>query len=177
MSLDQRRIASLAAVLVTAAGLAIGCSGPSGSMPGSPALPIIGSPATASAAPSSTEASPSTSVLPSEGVATIKLTEADRGTVVMVSTGTTVSVVLHSTYWSPATSSDESVLAGAGGPTVSPDPPGSCLPGIGCGTVTSIFVAQAPGRVVLSASRTVCGEARSCGSADTSWEVVVEVRA
>lgn len=118
----------------------------------------------------------SASVHPSDGPATVELTEADRGMVVTLAVGATLSVVLHSTYWSAATSSDESVLRPAQAPVVSPAPPGTCLPGIGCGTVTSVFVARAAGRAVVSASRTVCGEARECSSPDSAWEAVIQVR-
>jgi hypothetical protein len=118
----------------------------------------------------------SASAGPSERGATIELTEADRGKPIMLAVGGTISITLHSTYWSAATSSDESVLAPARDPVVSPAPPGTCLPGIGCGTVTSVFVARSIGQAVLTAGRTVCGEARSCSSPDSAWEVIIQVR-
>jgi hypothetical protein len=105
----------------------------------------------------------------------VALTEGDRGRVVTVAVGTTVSVVLHSTYWSPAMSSDQRVLAPSGAPAVVPASPGTCLPGVGCGTVTSTFVARADGEARLTAGRTTCGEARACSSPDATWEVVIQV--
>jgi hypothetical protein len=174
MNLDRTEIARLVAVLVTVASLAVGCSGGGSASSGSP--PSQAPPSAALPAPSPSVIVASPSVRPSGSAATIELTDADRGTVVVLAVGETVSVVLHSTYWSAATSSDESVLASVGAPAVSPDPPGTCLPGIGCGTVTSVFVAHAVGRAVVSAGRTVCGEARSCSSPDSAWEAVIQVR-
>lgn len=104
------------------------------------------------------------------------MTETDRGSVVTVAVGTTISVVLHSTYWSAPASSNQRIVGPAGPATVTPASPGTCLPGIGCGTVTSIFVARAIGDAVLTAGRTVCGEALNCSGADKSWNVVIQVR-
>jgi hypothetical protein len=122
-------------------------------------------------------AGPSGGAGPSDEAGTVELTEDDHGQVVTMPVGTTVRVVLHSTYWSAAMSSNQAILAPVGTPAVSPAPPGTCLPGVGCGTVTSIFVARAAGQAGLTAGRTVCGEARACSGDDGHWFVVVKVRA
>ncbi len=160
------------AVLVTAVGLVGGCTGgasPGESVPGS----IASSTGPASVdAPSPAESIPAR---PSNAPHGTFLGEDDRGHSVVVKVGDTITVVLHSTYWSPAATSDAAVVALVSAPTVSPASPGTCLPGIGCGTVTSTFIATAPGDAQLSASRTVCGEALNCKDADRSWTVDVHV--
>ncbi|MFF2080109.1 hypothetical protein ACFVXG_35780 [Kitasatospora sp. NPDC058162] len=94
-------------------------------------------------------------------------------TTVKVAVGATVSVELHATYWSPATSSAPEVLSPAGAPTTVPSP--SCRPGGGCGTVTTSFTARTAGTAHLTASRTVCGEALNCSPDQRSYDVTIEV--
>ena len=161
------------AVLVAAVGLVGACS-VSGTSSGSESS----SAATAEiVTPSATMPIPSASVTgsPSVGPEAIELTEDDRGQTVAVKVGTMITVVLHSTYWSPATTSAAAIVAPAAAPTVVPASPGTCLPGIGCGIVTSTFVASAPGVAVLTASRTVCGEALNCKDSDKLWTVDLHV--
>ncbi|MFJ4183996.1 hypothetical protein [Kitasatospora sp. NPDC089509] len=97
---------------------------------------------------------------------------ADRTTVKAV-VGATVSVELHSTYWSAATSSAPDVVTATGAPTTTPAP--SCRPGGGCGTVTTTFTAHKAGTVHLTASRSVCGEALSCAPDQRVYDVTIEV--
>lgn len=167
-----KRQTRLIAVLVAAVGLVGGCAGSgssTGSEPNSTATAAIANPSAAMPTPPSITASPSI------GPEAIGLTEDSRGHTVAVKVGTVITVVLHSTYWSPATTSAAAIVAPVAAPTVSPAPPGTCLPGIGCGTVTSTFVASAAGEAVLTASRTVCGEALNCKDADKLWTVDLHV--
>ena len=105
----------------------------------------------------------------------VTASEADNGHVVRLRAGQRLRVVLHSTYWAmkPVTSSQ--VLSPDGNPVTSPQPSG-CVPGGGCGTLTAGYRAVAPGREKLMATRTSCGEAMGCTSADASWTVTVLVR-
>jgi hypothetical protein len=166
----DRRPVRLIAVLVAAVGLVGGCA--VGGAPTSSDRASLGTPApsVAGATPiASIDASPSL-----DGQGTV-LTEDDKGHIVVVKVGDAITVVLHSTYWSPASTSNAAIVAPVAAATVAPASPGTCLPGIGCGTVTSTFVAMASGEAALSASRTVCGEARNCQDVDKSWTVDLKV--
>ncbi|KIQ66179.1 hypothetical protein TR51_00310 [Kitasatospora griseola] len=99
---------------------------------------------------------------------------ADR-TRITVAPGTTVRTELHSTYWSPATSTDPGLLAPAGQPTTAAAP--SCRPGSGCGTVTTAFTARTAGSARLTAHRTSCGEARPCPPGQQDYTVDVDIAA
>jgi hypothetical protein len=113
---------------------------------------------------------------PSPRVAvTIAASDAENGRTIIVRVGDRVSIVLDSTYWSFAGSSNMGVMAPAGRPSVSPKPSG-CVPGGGCGTDTAAFVAIAPGTAQISASRTTCGEALRCTGAAGRYRLTVEVR-
>ncbi len=115
-----------------------------------------------------------TSVPPVPPPGAMHLTEADNGRSVTVARGTTVQLVLGSTYWTVAPLPDGSVLRAAGAPVVAPAI-GHCVAGQGCGTVTSTWIAVAPGSVTVTAGRTVCGEALACGPQQRSFRVVVTV--
>jgi hypothetical protein len=141
---------ALAVLAVTAVA---GCGAAATTQP--PASPAV---ATASVAPTSRQVS-----------------EADKGTVVSLRTGGTLRAVLHSTYWRFDPASEPTVLGSEGAPATSPDPPGSCVPGGGCGTVTATFRALRPGRAVVSAHRTSCGEALRCTGDRGAWTVTVVV--
>jgi hypothetical protein len=105
---------------------------------------------------------------------TIAASDAENGRTMTVRVGDRVSVVLDSTYWSFAGSSNAGVMAPAGRPSVSPMPSG-CVPGGGCGTVTATFLTIAPGSAQVSASRTTCGEALRCTGSAGSYRLIVEV--
>ncbi|KJS58348.1 hypothetical protein [Streptomyces rubellomurinus] len=124
-------------------------------------------PSTASSASSAAPSAPA-----STPAAVTADEHADR-TTLKVAAGTTVTVELHSTYWSGATSTAPDVLAPAAGPATSPSP--SCRPGGGCGTVATSFTARTPGTAHLTASRTTCGEALACGPQQRTYDVTVEV--
>ncbi len=170
MRADDRRPGWLIAVFVAAVSL-VGCGGAGAPTASDRAM-------TDTAAPTVTSASPaaSSSASPTIEPQGVVLTEDDRGHIVTVDVGATITIVLHSTYWSPATTSTAAIVGPLTAGTVVPASPGTCLPGIGCGTVTTAFVAKAPGAATLSASRTVCGEALQCKDADRSWMVDVVVK-
>jgi plastocyanin len=106
---------------------------------------------------------------------TVKVADADNGKTVHVPQGSTVRVVLGSTYWTVQDGSNHQVLALQGAPTVLPS--GGCVPGQGCGTVTATFRALAAGTSVITASRTTCGEALRCTGSEGSYRIVVIVDA
>jgi hypothetical protein len=122
---------------------------------------------TASSAPAST------ALVPTTTPAAVSADEHANHTTLKVAVGTTISVDLHSTYWSAATSSAPDIVAPAGSPATSPSP--SCRPGGGCGTVTTTFTARTPGTAHLAASRTICGEALNCGPDQRTYDVTIEV--
>jgi hypothetical protein len=166
----NRRPVGLIAAIVAAVGLVGACAGA-----GSPSAAQQAT--TGSAVPSIAAATPVASIRagPSLDGQGLVLTEDDQGRTVAVNVGATITVVLHSTYWSPASTSSAAIVGPLAPPTVAPASPGTCLPGIGCGTVTSTFVARAPGDAVLTATRTVCGEALNCKDADKLWSVDLRV--
>jgi hypothetical protein len=100
--------------------------------------------------------------------------DADNGKTVNLHVGDRVEVKLASTYWNLAGSSNPGVLEAVRPPAVSPSPIG-CVPGAGCGVVTELFAAIAPGGAIVSASRTSCGEAMRCTGANGSYSISVVV--
>ena len=92
-----------------------------------------------------------------------------------VHTGDTVRVTLDSTAWTFSGSSDDAVLRQDGQQAVSPAPPGTCVPGEGCGTTTALFRALKTGTATVDASRVSCGEARVCVGAEGRYELTVMV--
>lgn len=125
---------------------------------------------TGCAATASNTSAPGTSV---PAPAVLAVDEHAGGSTLKAAVGTTLTLALHSTYWSAATSSAPDVVAPTGTPTTAPSP--SCRPGGGCGTVTTTFTAHAPGTAHLTATRTSCGEARECPPDQRTYEVTVEV--
>lgn len=118
-------------------------------------------------------ARPTSSPTPSPP-AVIVLHDVDNGHVLRVHVGQRVQLVLASTYWNVAGSSDPSVLRQTGQPAVSPQPTG-CVPGEGCGTVSAGYDAIAAGRAQLTASRLSCGEALRCVGPQAAYRVTVLV--
>lgn len=112
---------------------------------------------------------------PTHNGTTVTLSDADSARTVTVHIGDRLSVVLHSTYWTFAATSNPSVLLAEGQPAVSPNPSG-CVPGQGCGTVTAGFVAIAAGSAEIGASRTSCGEALRCSGSAGSYRLTVIVK-
>ena len=106
---------------------------------------------------------------------TIQVSESDAGTTVRVTVGSTLVVVLHSTYWGFASPSNTAVLRQVGGVTTVPVLPPACVPGGGCGTVSVTYQAAAAGQSEISASRTTCGEALQCTGNGGSYSLQVVV--
>lgn len=92
-----------------------------------------------------------------------------------VQTGDTVTVVLHSTYWTIDGSSNAKVMKADGQQTASP-PAGPCHPGQGCGTVQQKFTAVGAGSAHLKASHTTCGEALQCSPNPQRYDVTILVK-
>lgn len=132
---------------------------------------------TRSAAPATTTG-PSTTHTPTTPPTTAPrqatVSEPDNGSTVSVPAGTTLTLVLHSTYWTIDPSSNPAVLAERGSPTVDPQTQG-CVPGQGCGTVTARFGAVAAGTATISAHRSSCGEALRCTPDQSSYRILVRV--
>lgn len=99
------------------------------------------------------------------------------GTMVHVHVGTEVELVLSSSYWIVDGSSAAAVLRQDGGSTVLPRP-SDCppIPGLGCQPVQTDFTAVAVGTAIVTARRTVCGEARSCPPDSQHFLVTVVVQ-
>jgi hypothetical protein len=111
---------------------------------------------------------------PTNGPRTVVVHDQDNGHAVSLRAGERLQVVLASTYWMVLGSSDPDVVRQAAQPAVSPQVTG-CVVGEGCGTVTALFDAVAPGRADVSAKRTSCGEAMSCAGSLGSYRVTVVV--
>jgi len=104
----------------------------------------------------------------------VSVDESQNGMTVTVQAGDRIVATLHSTYWQFAAPSG--VLQPRGDAVTTPDPKGSCLPGVGCGTVRLTALAASAGEGTLSASRTSCGEAMGCPPGQGSWSVHVVAR-
>jgi len=102
--------------------------------------------------------------------------DGDNGKRVTIRVGDELKVVLESTYWTIAGSSNASVLSAEGIQVDHPRLRG-CVPGEGCGIAAREFVAEAAGTVTLTAGRTSCGEALRCTGTNGSYSVTVTVRA
>jgi len=148
------RLALGAAAVATAAAVLTGCASSGGSGTGAGGGTGGG---TTSSAPS-----------PSH---TVRLDSTDNGKRMSVPKGATVVVTLDNLYWhlSPVSSP---ALAHA---KVVVHPKKSRIPGMGTGTVVATYHAVAAGRAVVTANRTVCGEAMACSPAQSHFHVTLIV--
>lgn len=105
----------------------------------------------------------------------VAASEPSAGRTYQIRRGDRVVLSLHSTYWHIAPP-DGRILTQTGAQTVIPAPAGTCRPGIGCGTVQATFIASATGSAELTASRTTCGEAKSCLPGQRSYVTHLVVR-
>jgi hypothetical protein len=103
----------------------------------------------------------------------VSLGESDNGHVIDVPAGQILVVTLHNTYW--RFSPPGPGITEIGEQVVTPAPRGTCLPGIGCGTVVARYRATSAGSGDLLASRTSCGEALPCAPGQGSWTVHVRI--
>src|SRR5262245_63684938 len=97
------------------------------------------------------------------------------GRTVHISIGDRIRLVLGSAYWKIHDSSAPSVLQKVG-PTTFVAAAQSCPPGVGCGSQRALFKALAPGRAILSAHRSACGEALQCTGGRDRFRLTVVVR-
>ncbi len=111
------------------------------------------------------------------GAAVFQATDAQNGQTVAVPQGQVLQVVLQTTFWTFADPNPAGILATQGTPAVVPAPRGTCLPGVGCGTVTATYLAATPGTARVGASRTSCGEALRCTPEQSSYTLNVVVTA
>ena len=100
-------------------------------------------------------------------------TDADSGRSFDLHVGDRLTVVLASTYWMVLPPVARSILAAAAAPTASPSP--GCVPGSGCGTVTTEFVAVGAGTTAVDATRRSCGEALLCVGSEGRFGITVTV--
>lgn len=99
------------------------------------------------------------------------------GTMVHVHVGTEVELLLSTSYWTVDGSSAVTVLRQDGASTVLPRPSGcSAIPGQGCQPVRTDFTATAVGTAIITANRTVCGEAMRCPPDKQHFFVTIVVR-
>jgi hypothetical protein len=165
------------------AGLAIlltACVGGVGSSPvtqTTPGVEVSLAPSGPSYAVSPSDAPSTSPGLPGQTAAPAgsPVTESDNGRSVVVRVGSDVTLVLHSNYWQISKSSDPAVLALVTGPDYSGAGSISCVPGTGCGTVTTVFHALTPGQATVTASRTSCGEVMACTGTAGAYKVTFVV--
>jgi hypothetical protein len=98
------------------------------------------------------------------------------GKIVDVTVGTTLDLILSSSYWTVAGSSAPAVLRQDGSSKVLPRP-STCphMPGLGCAPLETQFTALVSGTASITASRRVCGEARGCPPNEQNFAVTVVV--
>ena len=109
------------------------------------------------------------------GGRTLAADESDNGRSIAAAVGDLLVVTLHSTYWQFAEPAGGAILRATGPVSIAPTRRTRCVPGQGCGTVTESFRAMSAGRVVITAKRTSCGEARACTGKSGSYQVSVVV--
>ncbi|HLW15804.1 MAG TPA: hypothetical protein VKV69_00395 [Actinomycetota bacterium] len=110
---------------------------------------------------------------------TVTATDASDGKTFMLHEGQVLRISLSSTYWQLSDSSDPAVLALIGSPVAHSQQStsaGRCVPGQGCGTVTALYRALAPGEAWVTATRVSCGEALRCTGASGRFSIDVLVK-
>ena len=112
-----------------------------------------------------------------QNLSEVKVDDSKNGQSVQVHVGDAVKFTLNSTYWTFDQSSDSLVLKELGNQVVTPDPIGSCLPGMGCGVTTAWYKAVSAGTATVSASRVSCGEALRCVGNEGVYRVTIVVSA
>jgi hypothetical protein len=182
LTIATRAIASTAFVALLVAGCVMGQVQSPSTPPASPSV-SVGPGVTTSSPPTSSATqtiSPATSV-PANATSRpgssgeIEISETSNGLTLTLSVRATLRLVLHNTYWTIGESSVPSVLALTASPVYSEAGLIACIPGTGCGTVTASFRALAPGRAVVTATRSSCGEALRCVGGNGAFEATVIV--
>lgn len=100
------------------------------------------------------------------------------GKSVSVSAGDRLELILSSSYWHVTGSSAPGVLQ-QDRPSVLLSRPRTCpdVPGLGCIPIRTEFTARTRGKAAITATRSVCGEARRCKPDQTHFTVTVVVTA
>jgi hypothetical protein len=113
-----------------------------------------------------------------DGGATVIVVRYDaNGKAVSARAGDRIELILSSSYWRVTGSSAPGVLRQDGQPVLLPRPSGCPdIPGLGCTPVRADFTALTDGKAVITASRSVCGEALRCQPDQTRFSVIVVVR-
>lgn len=117
----------------------------------------------------------------SQAASTRALSEKNINQTVSVRVGGTVSLTLHSMYWTLNAQAKSSSLLSKGAPILKPVLPGPTAPngckiaGSGCGTQTWKFKATKIGTAHLLATRTTCGEAMRCTGSTGRFEVTIKI--
>jgi hypothetical protein len=122
-----------------------------------------------SAGATTTFTTTTTGPVPSPGV--LRRTYADNGGSVTLHSGDRLDVSLAG-QWTFQSIGAPAVLT-AGTPSVGTEP--NCNPGTGCALVTEEFVAAGGGTTSVVATRTICGEAMRCTSANDHFRLTVSV--
>jgi hypothetical protein len=91
---------------------------------------------------------------------------------ITVRRGSTVAILLHSTYWTIHAPAGHTLTA-TGAQVTTPDP--KCIPGVGCGTTQRTFRATRVGSTRLHATRTSCGEIMRCTGTTGQFDLTVVV--
>ena len=131
----------------------------------------------ASQSPTSVPVGASSAVPSGTPSSTVTVKDDANGTTVHVRVGTDVQLLLSSSYWSVNGSSTVAVLRQDGGSTVLPRPTNCpAIPGLGCQPVRTDFTATAAGTAIVTANRTVCGEALACPADKRHFSVTIVVQ-
>jgi hypothetical protein len=102
----------------------------------------------------------------------VRAAELQNNKTITLREGRRLELILHSTYWQIQAGSNRAVLRRLGKPHVRPTR--DCVAGGGCGTVTALYLAAAPGTAEIAATRNSCGEALGCTG--TSGRYTLHVR-
>jgi len=105
----------------------------------------------------------------------IVLSDNDNGSTTTIFRGSKFKVILHNTYWAFDNLTDEQVIVLTGKPVYAGDTR-THIAGMGTGTVTAEYQAKELGNTLISASRTLCGEAYLCAANEKSFLLHVVVK-
>ena len=111
------------------------------------------------------------------GPAVIVMHDDANGKTVSLGVGDSLELILSSSYWNVTGSSAPHVLRQVGPAALLPRPSGCPeIPGLGCIPLRAVFTAVTDGKAIITASRSVCGEALRCVGRSTRFTLTVIVR-
>jgi hypothetical protein len=140
------------------------------------ALVAIAAVACAKPAGTHTAAGPSPTHAPAPCASRAAVSDNANGRSVRLCPGQTIVLRLHSTYWEGIASTDVGVLRQLGPTRVQLAGASACVPGAGCGTLTTRFLAMAHGTARITAHRRLCGEDVECAPSQQVFTLTVVVR-